>query len=470
MRDPLTEYLSAKESHDIPWADAAEAFMKMKLASGGLLTAEVDMLSASVSRPNLVKVAEEPKSPMTEAQKAIAQGMINGLRGNVSSDVRKIHTINTTRGERKGKLYGSGLGAAAGAILGKKNRAIAALVGGGLGRQAGQYIGQESDAAKASARFRPKTANIEKTAIANLLVSSSKKGLYKLHDRLGGSIQKTVQKAGETVKKTPTTPEAFKAMLTKRAAQEIIPVPEDPSGAGIPVQKAPVPLDAELQEHMASLSPEELQELIAGSKEDSEEDFDEESEEEPEETVDDFLDAQQKANEAEFFQQAAEEAQQEAAMANERAQQAEEMAQQQAQEGAAQAQMAQEQSTVATQRAEMAEQDAVSARGESIGAQQQNIAMRQMVTSYRQQLMDTLAQDPLASLPPPMVPQGADPAMGGPPDPGGPPPPGAEGPPPGPPPPGPPPPGAEGPPPGPPPPGAGGPSGGTPPPTIPPTA
>lgn len=186
--------------------------------------------------------------------------------------------------------------------------------------------------------------------------------------------------------------------------------------------------------------------------------------EEPETPVDEFLDAQQGMNEADFFRQKAEEAQEVAEQAQEQAQMLQDQLQQMQQQTAAKDQADQqqqqamtEQAQLASQKADMAGQDAVAAREESLTAQQQNIAMRQAITDYRQQLMDLLAQDPTQAMPPPAAPEGPAPGMEGgpppgaeeaPPPEGGAPPPGQEGAPPpaegG----APPPPGAAGPPPG----------------------
>lgn len=136
--------------------------------------------------------------------------------------------------------------------------------------------------------------------------------------------------------------------------------------------------------------------------------------------IQDFLAAQQQANEAEFFRQRAEAAEAEADQAKQQAEMATAQIQQTQQEAqvkddmAAQQQMASQQQTeAANQKAEMASQDAVQARDEALMAQNQNLSMRQAITNYRQALMDLIAQDPTQQMPPPPVPQGPPPGMEG---------------------------------------------------------
>lgn len=146
------------------------------------------------------------------------------------------------------------------------------------------------------------------------------------------------------------------------------------------------------------------------------------------EVIEQFLQAQQEANELEFFRQKAEEAEMAAQAAEERAQmleqqmmQTQEQQSQVEQEGAMREEMAHQQADMAGQQAQMAQQDAVQARDESLQAQQNNIALRQAVTNYRQALMDLLSQDPTQAVPPAPVPTGPPPAPGpaGPPPGGG---------------------------------------------------
>jgi hypothetical protein len=152
------------------------------------------------------------------------------------------------------------------------------------------------------------------------------------------------------------------------------------------------------------------------------------------EALEEFLAAQQEANEAEFFRQKAEEAQMVAQQATEAADQAQAQAEQtqqqadmQAQQQAMQQDANAQQAAMAQEQAQMASQDAVTARNEALNAQQQNIQMRQAVTDFRQALMNLIAQDPTQMVPPPMAPTGpmpgaeqaaaAPPAEAGPPGP-----------------------------------------------------
>ena len=118
--------------------------------------------------------------------------------------------------------------------------------------------------------------------------------------------------------------------------------------------------------------------------------------------IQEFMQSQQQANEAEFFRQLAEEASARADQFKEQAEEAQQQVMQIQQESQSKDMMADQ----ASQQAAVSQQDAMMARDESLGAQQQNIAVRQAVTSYRQQLMDLLSQDPVQSAGPPEVPQG----------------------------------------------------------------
>jgi hypothetical protein len=127
--------------------------------------------------------------------------------------------------------------------------------------------------------------------------------------------------------------------------------------------------------------------------------------------LEEFLQAQQEMNEAEFYKQRAQEAEEEAAAANESAQMANDQLQQMQGQTAASTQASNQAADQAGVQAQMAQQDAVAARDESLQAQQQNIALRQAISSFRQQLMDMVAQDPTQAVAPPAAPTG--PMMGG---------------------------------------------------------
>lgn len=497
--DKLYKALSEGSDQGIPWNEAAEHFLMLKKASGGVLQHELDLAQAAILESELRKEAKD-----NEGADALKRGYLQGLSSIPRGDIQRAATIKRKRGERVGKTLGAGAGATLGALLSSKNRAAGAAVGGLLGYTGGKTVGEEVDRARIKGQYQPKKGSIEKTsednsrkdrAVAGLaggaIGAGAGLGVSKLRHAAevrnvasGMKTMATDQGAREAVEKalgrklppvdvkalhrsaaksTPyKTSRGVKAALLglgagavgglainkirqklkeKKAAIEDQaipvqePVPPSPDAMAPPMDPASGPPQDPMMQEAAQTDPMEA-----------------------------FLAAQQAANEAEFFKQQAEEAQQAAQQEAERAQLAEDQAaqlsqqqQQQQQEAAMRDQAAQQQAQLAQQQAQMAQQDAVAARDESLQAQQQNIQMRQAVTDFRQALMNLISQDPTQQMPPPMVPQGPPPGMGGPPPgPGGPPPgPEAGGPPPGPggpgmaPPPGPPP-GAEPPPPGPP--------------------
>lgn len=87
----------------IPWEKSAEHFMYMKLASGGLLGDEVDLL---------MKTADGSISP-EEIQRAMDQGTLSGVRSSVAQDITNHAKHQRSHGERLGKGIGTlgGIGA-----------------------------------------------------------------------------------------------------------------------------------------------------------------------------------------------------------------------------------------------------------------------------------------------------------------------------------------------------------------------
>jgi hypothetical protein len=443
MSDQLYELLTKEKTAEIPWAKAAEHFVMLKLASGALLPEEVDQIKIAAqveqeqektaqreysSRPRLApaqidelrrRIAREKlRGEVRESKK---KGILSGLRSSVSQDISHASRVRRKRGENIGKMLGALGGAGAGLLAAKKGKLTsgstvgAAALASALGLGTGKVVGSEIDRRRVKARYRPKkkAAEIEKTSAlgAGLVVKERKgkvvdpnisvgipygvaanvapaKGLrigsVEIRPSIGVGLSGPM--FGIQVKKVEKGKEKTSAMKEK----------QDGEATAIPVQDG------------------------VGST-----------------PVDEFLSAQQEANELEFFRQQADEAQQVAADASERAEMAEqkvqELGQQQQveqQNQQVQQQAAQQGMVAAQQQAQIAQQDSVQARDESLSAQQANIALRQTITSYRQALMNLVAQDPTQQVPPAPVPQGPMPGMA----PGGAPPgapPGAEGGPPG---------------------------------------
>ncbi|CAB4131623.1 hypothetical protein UFOVP276_48 [uncultured Caudovirales phage] len=142
--DALFKALST--SNQIPWDKAAEHFMYMKIASGGLYVDEIDQLKEAAAG-----LAPE------DVQRALDQGTISGIRSSVSQDITNKAKHQRTHGERVGKGVGSIAGLAGGVLAGrgghtageKAFRAAVGLIG---GHEAGKVIGQELDAHKLNKR------------------------------------------------------------------------------------------------------------------------------------------------------------------------------------------------------------------------------------------------------------------------------------------------------------------------------
>ena len=464
MSQEFYDLLKEGESREIPWHIAAEHFLKLKIASGGLLPEDIEELREQ----GTIKSAA-PIVPVTreDVGKAARSGYLSGVRSAVSGDMSRKHSLRRKRGERAGKTLGSFAGAAGGALLGgKTHRMAGAALGSLLGYTSGKTIGEEADVKRLSRRKKvQKTGAIEKTsdfgkeaegkkksplpllaagAGAGALIGGARqahlgmKGNKVLIDTArviaeaqgvkGAAKPGMMRQIGRAVKSGPT----LKAALTgvgagalagagvhlvrsklQKKKNEIEKKAQDPAMAGVDES---IPVEAPV---VPQVDPAQQDAMMAGEAKDP---------------VNTLLHAQQAANEAEFFRHKAEEAEGLAGQASERAEMAEDqlqqtsqMAEEQQQQSAMREQQVGQQAQVATQQAQIASQDSVQARGESLAAQQQNIELRQAVTNFRQSLMDLVAQDPTQMLGPPAAPQGPMPmGPGGPPPegmpPGGPPP------------------------------------------------
>ena len=131
----------------IPWEKSAEHFMYMKLASGGLLGDEVDLL---------MKTADGSISP-EEIQRAMDQGTLSGVRSSVAQDITNHAKHQRSHGERLGKGIGTlgGIGAGLYASRGAHTpgeKAFRTAAGMLMGHEAGKVVGQELDAHKLNKR------------------------------------------------------------------------------------------------------------------------------------------------------------------------------------------------------------------------------------------------------------------------------------------------------------------------------
>lgn len=495
MSQELYNLLKEGENREIPWHVAAEHLLKLKIASGGLLTEDIRELHEAAMQIKEAGVQSEPISK-EELQQAVKSGYLSGVRSTVSGDMARRNAIARKRGERAGKTMGSLAGAAGGALVGgPKHRLTGAALGTLLGYTAGKGIGEEVDARRMRPNVKPleKNSDFGKEAEAKkdkgpnpvpLLAGGAAAGalagggvhavqraqaLRDVAEALGKKTS-TLSHLGKGIKSGTTLKAALTGagvgalggaaahLIRKKMKKKKAEIEKQAQEPMAPIQDEAIPVEAPVVPQLDPMQEAAQQAALAGKMD----------------PVDVLLQAQQALNEAEFFRQKAEEAEMAASQEAERAdmaegqlQQTSEMADQQAQEGAMREEQTAQQAQMATEQAQMASQDSVQARNEALAAQHQNIALRQAVTNFRQSLMDLVAQDPTQLLGPPAAPQGPmpmGPEAGPPPGPemapGGPPPPEAGGPPPemappGAPPPGPPmeappPPGPPGPPPGPP--------------------
>lgn len=513
----LYQILSDDQPKGIPWEKAAAQFVKLKMASGGLIPEQIEELHALAKQAEAAKQAEPVTVSKEEIAQAMKKGILSGARSSVRGDISRSADVRRKRGEEISKNVGTlagilGGGAAGKKLVGGKAGAIGgAALGAILGHGTGKTVGREID--RARIRAQRKGATIEKQS--GILQPDQPRAKDVIPGR-GPEAREARTALREKLRAGCPGQEKTSDFEADKTAQVPIPIYTDKKGRtplgstlagiglgglaaggglyaahklGVPehVMNYAVPATALLgvgggaslgsylgaqrsnkkidekrlahlleQEKMGEATKtaavsrvramlmakkasvlkraQEEDEAIPVEYLDSMEQPGEEEALPPE--IEEFMQAQQEANEAEFFRQKAEEAEDRAAQAEEQADmaaaaadQAQQQADMTAQQSEMQAQATQQQSEMAQQQSQMASQDAVNARNEALSAQQQNIQMRQAITSFRQQLMDLVAQDPTTMMPPPAVPQGPAPGMeegaAGPPPEAG-PPPGAE--------------------------------------------
>jgi hypothetical protein len=167
-----TLYNLLAPSQKIPWDKAAEHFMVMKLASGGLLTEEVDLL----------KIAADVSVSQEDFDKAMQAGTLSGIRNTAAQEIAQHAKQRRTRGERIGKGVGTAAGIGAGLLASRGGhtigeKAFRTAVGAALGNVAGKTVGQEIDTHRSA-----KHGEIEKQAVN---VASLGEKLMGLGSRVG---------------------------------------------------------------------------------------------------------------------------------------------------------------------------------------------------------------------------------------------------------------------------------------------
>jgi hypothetical protein len=164
--DRLYEILTEGEDREIPWHKAAEHFVMLKIASGGVLQEELDELDVLRKAAEFEKLGQARSEPISisgeELAKAKKQGILSAIRGGVRGDLARSSMIRRKRGERVGKAVGTGAGAAIGALLSKKHRAAGAGIGALLGYTGGKAAGEEADRARIRKAYKAKPAAMEK--------------------------------------------------------------------------------------------------------------------------------------------------------------------------------------------------------------------------------------------------------------------------------------------------------------------
>jgi hypothetical protein len=150
-----TLYNLLAPSQKIPWDKAAEHFMVMKLASGGLLAEEVDLL----------KIAADVSVSQEDFNKAMQAGTLNGIRNTAAQEIAQHAKQRRSRGERIGKGVGTAAGIGAGLLASRGGhtigeKAFRTAVGAALGNVAGKTVGQEIDTHRSA-----KHGSIEKQAV-----------------------------------------------------------------------------------------------------------------------------------------------------------------------------------------------------------------------------------------------------------------------------------------------------------------
>jgi hypothetical protein len=170
-KETLYDLLAPSQS--IPWDKAAEHFMIMKLASGGLLAEEVDLLKLAAD----VSVSQE------DFDKAMQAGTLSGIRNTAAQDIAQHAKQRRSRGERIGKGVGTAAGIGAGLLASRGHSpgemAFRTAVGAALGHVAGKTVGQEIDTHRSA-----KHGSIEKQAVNIAGIGEKLMGMAARHPKM----------------------------------------------------------------------------------------------------------------------------------------------------------------------------------------------------------------------------------------------------------------------------------------------
>ncbi len=442
MSDDLYSTLTG-DSRDIPWASRAEHFVMLKVASGGLLPEEEELLTKHAG------------SPQWEFDKARVRrsGALSAIRSGTYKDISKIKDTKRSRGRRWGGVAGMAGGALAGhkATSGDaKSKIIGAGIGAAIGGLAGRSAGQEIDIKRTVSRYKKraetrrklrkarhaqlygqprksKQAAIVKTSADDKTLSmGAGAALGGAAGAAGGELWHR-RKIDEAFKKNPLDlgiegkREGGKAVSLlgsegakkgfKRKMMEAIGSSRRGHGAqgaiagvgagligGAVAHKlrqrmkakklekagmAPLPPDAELPPEMMQV-PEMAPPPVGGPPVLVPPGMPAGAAPEGPEALQGFLAAQQEANEKEFFQQRAEQAEQAAAEAGEQAEIMGQQLQQTQEEGAQKDEMAQQQQAMEAQKSEAANQKAEMASQDAVSARDESLQAQQQNLELRQ--------------------------------------------------------------------------------------
>jgi len=169
-----TLYNLLAPSQKIPWDKAAEHFIVMKLASGGLLTEEVDLL----------KLAADVSVSQDDFDKAMQAGTLSGIRNTAAQEIAQHAKQRRSRGERIGKGVGTAAGIGAGLLASRGGhtigeKAFRTAVGAALGNVAGKTVGQEIDTHRSA-----KHGSIEKQAVNIAGIGEKLMGMAARHPKM----------------------------------------------------------------------------------------------------------------------------------------------------------------------------------------------------------------------------------------------------------------------------------------------
>jgi len=356
--DKLSRYLSAEETHDIPWAKASAFFLTIKEQ-----TKEAESPSRSLTPEQRARINRAAFAQ--DAQQAKYKGLMSGIRSSAAADVREAEKTKRQRGKRVGGEVGTVGGAAAGYMAGRKagiagkigGTAIGALMGRGLGKTVGEEIDRKRTIKKynkeSASPGTNKKAEMEKWTTKTASISRVRE-MWKLAD---GIPEGEALPGGADNEPVVVEPEVASEAKPSTMAEE---------------KMTPDVLERQRAEQLLA------EEAMA--------------------------DQMSEVNEAEYYRQVAQEAMQgleEMQAMLQQTQAAAEQAGQQAQMSQMQADQAVQQATQQSQDQAMQNQQLTAqleAQSQELaGSKQAIMQMRQAMQNYREHLQDLALQDPTAA-------------------------------------------------------------------------